>query len=435
MSGGIVGPQHLSHLASRMYDFWIFLLFPWPFLSLPELKPWTSSQSALKPMFVIIKCHDWKCHPCADGAQSYHLQPDLSLDQHTYVSVSSFQGISISMSNKGFPGGSVVKNLPANAEDMDLIPGLGRSPAEGNGNRLQYSCLGNPTDRGAWQAAVHGVAKSQTRLSLSPDLTPGLTSLSNPSRPAHLSQWHFHSFSHSGQIPDIFSPPPNPCHLIPARWRRPPNWCLCLYTWRLHSVLNKHPEWFFYDHHCFSTHTPRWLPIPLRWRATVLQSCGPSKPPVISRTFFLFLLSFYSPPSSHTGSIASTHQPICLTVLWRLLPVLRILRTLHPAPSKSLSHTWQLWPAGTLQTSHPIFNSTSHLLTGLPDGSAGKESACSPGDKASIPGLGRSPAEGNGNPLLYSCLQNPMDKGAWWAVVHGVAESETIEHINSLLTF
>ena len=51
-----------------------------------------------------------------------------------------------------FPGGSVVKNLPANARDMGLIPGLGRSPGEGNGYPPQYSCLENPMDRGAWQA-------------------------------------------------------------------------------------------------------------------------------------------------------------------------------------------------------------------------------------------------------------------------------------------
>ena len=59
----------------------------------------------------------------------------------------------------GFPGGSVVKNLPANTGDMGTIPGLGRLPVEGNGNRLQYSCLGKPMDRGAWWATVHGVAK------------------------------------------------------------------------------------------------------------------------------------------------------------------------------------------------------------------------------------------------------------------------------------
>ena len=49
----------------------------------------------------------------------------------------------------GFPGGSVVKNAPANAGDTGSIPGLGRSPGKGNGNSLQYSCLGNPMDRGA----------------------------------------------------------------------------------------------------------------------------------------------------------------------------------------------------------------------------------------------------------------------------------------------
>ena len=58
----------------------------------------------------------------------------------------------------------VVKNPPANAEDMGLIPGSGRSPEGGHGNPLQYSCLENPMDRGAWGATVHGVAKSQTQL-------------------------------------------------------------------------------------------------------------------------------------------------------------------------------------------------------------------------------------------------------------------------------
>ena len=59
----------------------------------------------------------------------------------------------------------LVKNPPANAEDAALIPGSGRSSGGGNGNPLQYSCLENSMDRGTWQATVHGVAKSQTRLS------------------------------------------------------------------------------------------------------------------------------------------------------------------------------------------------------------------------------------------------------------------------------
>ena len=58
-----------------------------------------------------------------------------------------------------FPGRSVMKNLPANAGDVGLIPGLGRSPGEENGNLLQYSCLGNPMNKDAWRATVHGVAK------------------------------------------------------------------------------------------------------------------------------------------------------------------------------------------------------------------------------------------------------------------------------------
>ena len=65
----------------------------------------------------------------------------------------------------GFPGGAVVKNPPVNAGDargMGSIPGLGRSLGGGNGNPLQYSCLENSMDRGAWQATVYGVTKSWT---------------------------------------------------------------------------------------------------------------------------------------------------------------------------------------------------------------------------------------------------------------------------------
>ena len=61
---------------------------------------------------------------------------------------------------------------------------------------------------------------------------------------------------------------------------------------------------------------------------------------------------------------------------------------------------------------------TSHSLNG-------KESACDAGNQGLIPGSGRSSGEGNGNPLQYSCLENSMDRGAWWATVHGIAQSRT----------
>ena len=64
-----------------------------------------------------------------------------------------------------FPGGSDSKESACNAGDLGSIPGSGRSPGEGNGNPLQYSCLENPMGRGAWQATVHGTAKSQKQLS------------------------------------------------------------------------------------------------------------------------------------------------------------------------------------------------------------------------------------------------------------------------------
>ena len=142
--------------------------------------------------------------------------------------------------SEGFPGGSVIKNLPANAGDTGdagLLPGSGRSPGGRHGNPLQYSCLENPMDRGAWRATVHGV-----------------------------------------------------------------------------------------------------------------------------------------PRVEH-----------------------------NRAAKRSAARTW----------------------VGLPCGSDSKESARNAGDLGSIPGLGRSPGKGNGNLLQYSCLENPMDRGARWATVHWVTKSQT----------
>ena len=77
----------------------------------------------------------------------------------------------------------------------------------------------------------------------------------------------------------------------------------------------------------------------------------------------------------------------------------------------------------------------------FPGGSEGKASACNVGDPGSIPGLGRSPGEGNGNPLQYSCLENSMDGEAWWAIVYGISKSRTrlsdftSLHFNLILIF
>ena len=72
-----------------------------------------------------------------------------------------------------------------------------------------------------------------------------------------------------------------------------------------------------------------------------------------------------------------------------------------------------------------LLDFTTVRLRGFPGGSDGKESACNAGDSGSIPGLGRSPGEGNGNPLQYSCLENPTHRGAWQATVHGVTKNRT----------
>ena len=74
----------------------------------------------------------------------------------------------------------------------------------------------------------------------------------------------------------------------------------------------------------------------------------------------------------------------------------------------------------------PVFKNLSSNAGDSGGGSEGKEFACSAGNPGLIPGLGRSPGEGNGNPLQYSCLENPMDRGAWWVIVYGVTKSRTL---------
>ena len=75
------------------------------------------------------------------------------------------QILELPKTQRGFPGGSMVKNLPANAGDVGSVSGLRRSPGEGNGKPLSYPCLRNPMERGAWRDTVHGVTKSQHGLS------------------------------------------------------------------------------------------------------------------------------------------------------------------------------------------------------------------------------------------------------------------------------
>ena len=92
----------------------------------------------------------------------------------------------------------------------------------------------------------------------------------------------------------------------------------------------------------------------------------------------------------------------------------------HPEKEKQSWRNQPFWPQAIL-----LIQSYSNQDESFPGDSIGKESNCSAGDLGSIPGSGRSPGEGNGYPLQYSCLKNPMDREAWWATVHGIAKSQT----------
>ena len=100
----------------------------------------------------------------------------------------------------------------------------------------------------------------------------------------------------------------------------------------------------------------------------------------------------------------------------------------HPTISSSVfpfSSCLQSFPASRSFPNELVLHIRWSNYWNFPGGSDGKASAYNAGDLGSIPGSGRSPGEGNGNPLQESCLEDPMDGGAWWAIVHGVAKSRT----------
>ena len=103
--------------------------------------------------------------------------------------------------------------------------------------------------------------------------------------------------------------------------------------------------------------------------------------------------------------------------------------SLKSPPALTFHDSWNWWNAGHLGIAHKailcIYFPIIYPYMGLLGGSDGKESACNAGGPSSIPGSERSPGDGNGTPLQYSCLENPMDGGAWWATVHGVTKSWT----------
>ena len=163
-------------------------------------------------------------------------------------------------------------------------------------------------------------------------------------------------------------------------------------------------------------------------------------------------LSFREAPGSHNSCILShpwLHPAPQGTIVWW---VDKPACPSHPHPrhhhacegwgraqqkQNSLQHTWKsiyLLIFGSTE-SEPLerwarpwnvfYFEKNRQVYDFPGGSDSKASACNTGDPGSIPGLGWSPGEGNGNPLQYSCLENPMDGGAWWAVVHGVTKSQT----------
>ena len=127
------------------------------------------------------------------------------------------------------------------------------------------------------------------------------------------------------------------------------------------------------------------------------------------------------PPAFHLIRLSRQWNSTCYCPRVPLVIWIYLISSMHWGSNWLILHYLNLTDSWVWTVSNKNFNSE----WSFPGGSEVKTSACSAGDLGSIPGSGRSPGEGNGNPLQYSCLENPMDRGAWWATVHGVAKSRT----------
>ena len=115
--------------------------------------------------FESVACHQLDTRQTCSSENQLILKSSLKTVEQPLLLVHCKNEMKVCWGLQDFPGGSDGKASVYNLGDLGFIPGSGRSPGEGNGKPLQYYCLENPMDRGAWQATVHGVAKSWTRLS------------------------------------------------------------------------------------------------------------------------------------------------------------------------------------------------------------------------------------------------------------------------------
>ena len=117
------------------------------------------------PTPIIKFDNDFKLLGCYQDSDVKCFPYDRCFVKVSFFPLSIIFGFVLFLAGLGFPGSSDGKEYTCNAGDLSSVPGLGKSPGGGHGNPLQYSCLENSVDRGVWQAAVHGVAKSRIQLS------------------------------------------------------------------------------------------------------------------------------------------------------------------------------------------------------------------------------------------------------------------------------
>ena len=297
----------------------------------------------------------------------------------------------------------VVKNPPANAirfRTQSLIPGSGRSPRGGNGNPLQYSFLENPADSGAWRASVHRVAQSLTQLKWLSTAWHQITPKLNLKNTCRLSNNKI--AAHSLWV-SLYSSLAGWCWL----WASP-EWAVKL------GVLLHHLK-----------HWPgQEGPLPSKAMASSWILQGLSSPSGIFSTricssLITGLWGYQWETERETGreqaNKGETENP--RKVLWSFF----------------FYHSCQILCI-RIEPVIPTYFLGEGITygyeeLGFPGSSAGKESACNAGnhesDLRSIPGLERSPGEGNSYTVQYSGLENSMDRGAWQATVHGVTKSQT----------